>query len=600
MFTLGTPAMPNNQTGANQSDYNLRRFNTTGVYISEVMASNDSVRVMEGAGNVDWIEIYNSTGLTVDLSGYGLSDNIGRARKWQFPQGTTIAPGEYKIILCDRKAGQRDGLLHAGFKVKRSGGEVISLATPDGKILDKLVLPEIPTNISYGRTLGLGGFFYYETPTPGGVNGQDGFTGYAPAPELTARPGMYYDTVYTSFTIPEGTTVHYTTDSSIPTESSPVYRGEVLTSNFNMVLRARAFPDDKTMKPSTVTTGSYFVNVYHTMPIVSVVTDPTELWDPARGLLTLGEGVVKEPGKLPFKNTVYRTYGKEPRPCHVEFYEVDGTSVLNQDCQFELAGAYSLDMPQKSMKFRAKSLYGAKTFAGSLFEDRDYTEYKSFVLRNSGNDCMWTRLQDGYQSRLMDAWGTTVIHQSWRPVVVYLNGVYWGTMNLRERVDRFFVAQHEGIPMSEADGIVILHGNGTPDHGSNQGWKAMIKKIKAGNPAKNPEDLQYILDNVDVENYLEYIAMEMFVGNSDIGNIRFYRVPGGKWKWIFYDVDYGLFNSSFDSPKSYTKAKGMGQQNIDNTIFLKLMTVPEYKDMFLRKLGSIFRFLTTEKMLEIL
>jgi hypothetical protein len=94
----------------------------------------------------------------------------------------------------------------------------------------------------------------------------------------------------------------------------------------------------------------------------------------------------------------------------------------------------------------------------------------------------------------------------------------------------------------------------------------------------------------------------MFLGNSDIGNLRFYRLhsEGSKWRWILYDVDYGLFSSSFNSPRSYTKAKGMGEKNIDNTILLKLLSVPEYKDRFLRKYASIYKFLTTDKMLEIL
>lgn len=82
-------------------DVNLRAMNKTGVYISEVMASNDSTTVYQKDGFVDWIELYNSSTETVDLSGYGLSDNVGRARKWQFPQGTFISPGEYKVILCD-------------------------------------------------------------------------------------------------------------------------------------------------------------------------------------------------------------------------------------------------------------------------------------------------------------------------------------------------------------------------------------------------------------------------------------------------------------------------------------------------------------------
>ena len=312
--------------------------------------------------------------------------------------------------------------------------------------------------------------------------------------------------------------------------------------------------------------------------------------------------MTKVAGELPFKNTVYRTYGKIPQECHVEYYKLDGTTVFSQELSFELAGDYSLDMPQKSMKFRAKSKYGSKTIDAALFDDREYTQYKSFVLRNSGNDCMWTRLQDGFQSRLLDAYGSTVIHQAWNPVVVYINGVYWGHMNMRERVDKYFVAQHEGLSFEQADDITIIQGSGSAKNGSNKEYKAKIKQIKNSDPKNNPEDLQYILDNVDVDNYFEYIALEMFLGNSDIGNLRCYKTgePGAKWKWILYDVDYGLFSSSFDSPKSYTKAKGMGQMNIDNTILLKLLTVPEYKDKFLTKLGDIFQFFTTEKMLEVL
>ncbi|MDO4484780.1 MAG: CotH kinase family protein, partial [Clostridia bacterium] len=173
---------------------------------------------------------------------------------------------------------------------------------------------------------------------------------------------------------------------------------------------------------------------------------------------------------------------------------------------------------------------------------------------------------------------------------------------MRERVDRFFVAQHEGLPLSEADEMTIIEANGKAKYGSNKAYKAMLEKIKKGDPKNNPDDLKYIEDNVDIENYFEYIALEMFVGNSDIGNLRCYRLnrEGSKWRWIFYDADYGLFNSGFDSPASYLKSKGMGQQKINNTILLKLLSVPKYKDMFLRKLGDIFQTLTTEAMLGVL
>jgi len=609
VHNMATPGLSNSETGAARMDEYLRAMNATGVYISEVMASNDSTMVYasdeENNTYSDWVEIYNSTQSVVDLSGYGLSDNLGRGRKWQFPQGTMINPGEYKVILLDGQANlTTTAQLHTSFRLTRTGGEIVCLATPEGKVIDKLVLPRVPTDVSYGRTIGLSGFFYYDAPTPMAANGT-GFKGYAEAPAFVAEPGLYYTTVRTGFTVPQGTTVYYTTDGSIPTQASTPYNGESIELNSTAtVLRARAFSDSG-LQPSPVITGSYFINAYHSLPIVSLVADPEALWHPETGMLTIGENIIKPaPGDLPWKNTVYREV-KENLPDkegHVEYYLLDGTQMLSQGMAFSLQGQFSLDMPQKTFKLRAKTLYGEKTFAAKLFEDRPYTEYKSIVLRNSGNDCAWTRLLDGFQSRMLDAYGSQVIHQAWNPVVVYLNGVYWGHYNMRERVDRFFVAQHEGIPLEEADNMIIIEASGAYKYGDNKVYRNMIKKIKASDPANNEDDLQYILDNVDVDNYFEYIALEMFVGNSDIGNLRAYRIDGegNKWKWIFYDVDYGMYSYKFNSPYSYTKAKGMGQKNIDNTILLKLLEVPEYKDKFLTKLADVFQFFTTEKMLEIL
>lgn len=597
-FSIATPLLPNNQYGFDQMDLIIRSANKTGIWISEIMASNSSVITYPNGAETDWIEIYNASAETVDLTNWGLSDNLSRGRKWQFPEGTTITPGEYKIILCDGEiAKNSSGELHTSFRISRQKGEIITLTDPTGQVLDKVILPEMKTDISFGRIIGLAGLHYFADPTPFQANG-NGFDGYAENPTFSLEPGQYSGTQYIEIRIPEGTQVYYTTDGSTPTQLSTPYNGERLELNFTTVLRARAFGTGNVF-PSDTLTGTFFINAYHSLPLISIVTDPQNLWDSEWGMLTVGEDAVKD--KLPFKNTVYRKVKKAgiKYESNIEIYNDRGALLLNQGGEIALMGDYSLDMPQKSFKFRAKSKYGSKTFDANLFPDRDYADYKGFVLRNSGNDSMWTRLQDGFQSRLMDLCETTIAHQAWKPYAVYLNGSYWGHMNLRERTDRYMIAQFEGLSFEEAGTIDLLQGNGEVKSGSNKAFKAMLKKIKAGDPAKNPDDLQYILDNVDVDNLFEYMAFEMFFGNSDIGNTRFYRTnqPGSKWKWILYDVDYGLYRSNFNSPWSYTKKTGMGEKNFDNTIFVKLLSIPEYRERYLTVYGNIYRKLTTNFMI---
>ena len=608
-----TPALPNTSSGENQMDMYLRALNPTGVYISEIMCSNDSVATTSGAGFTDWIEIYNSSAEAVDLSGYGLSDNIGRARKWQFPAGTIIMPGEYRIIRCDGDTEANTAAEpHASYGLAQAGGYSVVFSDPTGRILDKVVVPEVPTDVSYGRTMGREGFFYYDAPTPASQNGTDGFLGYADRPELTVQGGMYKQGLQIGFTIPENATVYYTTDGSEPTAQNGIaYTGQEISLNFTTVIRVKAYPINPMYRASTTVSTTYFINTYHEVPVVSVIVEPDLLWNEKYGMLADGPNIIKDkPGGYPWKGATYREVKEASIPYegYMEYYDLDSNQVFSQGIDISLSGAYSLDMPQKSMKVRAKAKYGEKTFAAALFEDRPFTEYKSLVLRNSGNDSAWTRLLDGFQSRLMDAYGVEVLHQAWKPVAVYINGVYWGHMNLRERVDRYFVAQHEGLSLEEADNMDILVANGSVEFGSNKEFKAMVKKLKASDPANNPEDRAYLDANVDVENLLEYMAVEMFFGNSDIGNTRFYRLHGidpetgerYKWKWILYDLDYGMFNSNFNSPRSYTKSTGMGDKNINNTCFMTALKVPEYKDMFLRKLGDIFQTFTSEFMTTVL
>ena len=489
-FKQSTPGFPNTADGQAKVDQLIRSYNPTGVYITEVMVSNDSVSTGVSGWTADYIELYNSSAVAVDLSNYGLSDNLGRPRKWQFPLGAVIEPGEYKIIIVD---GQIDLSsyyeLHTSFKLSKTEDSVVSFCDPTGKVLDRIPLPsDIPTDNSYGRSLGYAGFYYYYTPTPGTQNGV-GYYGYASTPSFSLDGGEYKGTVQVTINVPEDTIVYYTTDGSEPTEEDTMYSaGEVLEFSRVTPLRARAYDPSGLLQASAVVTQTYLLNVYHAFPIVSIVADPDELWNAETGMLTVGTNVDKSNG-IPFKNTIYSEYGKIPREGFIEMYLDDGTQLLSQGMEFGLQGQYSLDMPQKSFKVKAKAAFGEKYFNAQLFEDLEFTQYKGLVLRNSGNDCVWTRMNDAFQSQLIKAFNeqaetpSTVIYQDWQPVVVYINGQYWGHYNLRERADRYFATQHEGYSLEMADQIDVLEASSKLVYGSRSDYVDMIEKIKKSSPA---------------------------------------------------------------------------------------------------------------------
>ena len=69
------------------------------VVINEIMSSNSTTFYDSYGDTPDWVELYNNGNADVNLSGYGLSDNMEEPFKWTFPN-VTIAPDSYLLILA--------------------------------------------------------------------------------------------------------------------------------------------------------------------------------------------------------------------------------------------------------------------------------------------------------------------------------------------------------------------------------------------------------------------------------------------------------------------------------------------------------------------
>jgi len=580
-----TPGAANTAESAAAQERQIASLNTSKVYISEVSAGTSRTVDTEGV-QPEWIEIHNKSTVTVDLSGWGLSDNAGRPRKWQFAEGASIKPGQYLIIkLGDTDAQDpASGTYQANFGLSllADADETVTLCTPDGAVVDRMPLPRQYASISYGRIDGQDGFFYLPKSTPGSQNINTGYAMRTGAVSYSVMGGMYDSAVTVELSAPQNAVIRYSTDGSVPTTSSPVYDGP-LTFSETTVLRTRAWRDGE--YPSTTETQTYFVGVSHTMNVMSVVLDPADLWSEESGLYILGPRAYKDSpyGAINQGANFWMTWEKS---ANIEYYGTDGSTILSQGCGLKLHGQYSRSEPQKAFKIIAREEYDEKDFFyAPLFSERDYTQYQSFVLRSSGSDGDKTRMRDSILTSLAE--NTDVMYQATELVIVYLNGQYWGHYNLRERINQYSVAQWEG--WDDPQNIDLVKANGNILHGSDDSYQTMLAWVKK-NGVKTEEAYNRICEVIDIDNFIDYICLQMFTGNTDTLNVKRYRnaVSGdGRWRWIFFDLDWAFYTDT-NSPTRWMNPAGMGNSmRTNNTLYVELMKYPEFRAKFLSRLGEL-------------
>ena len=253
----------------------------TSVRINEFMASNvNTISDPDFGETGDWIELYNPTSQNIDLSGYRLTDDLTNASKWTIPSGVTIPANSHLIFWADDANTGR----HTNFKLS-SGGEAVGLFAPDGTPVDAVIYETQATDVSFGRLPdGQDVWRFLNNPTPGAANQGPGFVGIAVAP-VFSQPGGFYDGPQTVELSSSSGAIHYTLDGAVPTSASAIYNGPISISQTTVV---RAAVLQENYVPGPVITHTYFIGESSTLPVVSVSTDPENLWSDEKGMYIVG------------------------------------------------------------------------------------------------------------------------------------------------------------------------------------------------------------------------------------------------------------------------------------------------------------------------
>ncbi len=555
---------------------------TQEIVINEFQASNaTTIADPDFASFPDWIELYNTGVQTIDLSSWYLTDNLEDTIKWQFPAGVSIDPGEYLLIWADGRGVNQTGL-HANFRLSITGDN-IAIFDDSGILIDSITYGKQIEDISSGRQPDGGSeWHFFDTPTPGNSNTTAPYL-KARVPEFSLQPGFYtVDQLLEISSGESGTTITYTLNGDEPLATSPIYSepillqsragdanvfseirtnedplpwfpdwippaGEVFKAN---VVRARAYKPG--YEPSDVITLTCFVDAdmhqrYATLPVISIVSDRKNLFDYNTGIYVPG---VTHVAGYPESGNYFQDWEK---PAHIALFEPGGELGFAQDVGIQIQGGSSPNSPQKGLHVFARSAYGKNRISYPIFEDdpskaNELTEFKRFIIRAWGSLISGALFNDAYGHRLMADSDLDI--QAYQPVVVFINGEYWGLHALREASKNPWYFQfHYGIDRENPGVDILRHteNNGQPyayvDEGSAAHWNNMMSFLRS-NDMTLPENYAYLKTQMDMDNFIAYMWHCIYVGKWDWPNNNDAswrpRTANGKWKWIQYDMETGF------------------------------------------------------------
>lgn len=520
------------------------------VAINEVVAVNQSVIYDKDSSFSDYIELYNYGTASVDLSGFGLSDDFTRPFKWVF-SNTSIGPGAYLLVWAsDKNQNNGSAQLHTNYRIS-SSGEAIILTSPNQHRVDSA--PATPLSADAALVRIPDGVGAWQVSSKGSPENSNYLITQLSAPSFSHQSGLYQDSFRLTLSHPSlnaiivytldgsepninnvsGTTYsfknHYkkTSDDSVGTLLYQSYKSNLYNSPIPifdrtgmpdkltkintrqhnlyvpekpvrkaMVIKAKAYIGTTSSKTISKT---FFVwpngNPYQ-IPVLSLQIQEDYLFDYNKGIYTAGVDYdtwrASNPENTQWSRPEWCNYWRSGSaweyPAHVEVFDpVNFTPVLAKEAGFRIHGNNSRTLLIKNFRLYAR---GDGDFELDVFKE------KLFEAANPNNKKFKRLLVRGDGTGgpvLYDVVFNRVMqpffsgHCRIKPVAHFINGEYWGITALRDRMDEHHFEYNYNIPANQIVSVDCMANNCNIDAGEDK-------------------------------DYQEYIAMRDYILNNDMAN----------------------------------------------------------------------------------
>ncbi len=463
--------------------------------------------------------------------------------------------------------------------------------------------------------------------------------------EFSKAGGFYDDPFELEIRAPEGMQIYYTLDGSEPDITGLLYDGPIeikdrspekndLSARKKLippskwgpevspsepvdkatVVRAASF--DASGKMSESMNATYFVDYdqkagfYKDMKVISLITAPDNLFDSTKGIYVLGDTYDEWKNGPDYDAAMdewvipanYHERGREwERPAVMQFFD-KGEPVYETAVGIRIHGGSSRAVEQKSFNVYLRKDYGTGKLEYDLFDGANKSEangevidkYDSFVLRNGGNDCKFSRIRDKLIQGLVSDRKFLTLKMA--PCIVFIDGEFWGHYEITEKITNDLISDHYDVNKKN----VVLIKNDELEDGEEADldefneFKEWIKKSDLSDPAKYAE----LKEKIDMEAFAEYMSTQIYICNYDLSerNICIWKVrepvsdegvADGRWNFILFDTEYS--SSLYDSPKPDLNIieELREKECFVNDLFFGAMENEEFRKMFSEKYEDI-------------
>ena len=386
--------------------------------------------------------------------------------------------------------------------------------------------------------------------------------------------------------------VRCTFDGSEPNSSSLIF-SKAMSIDSTTVVRCTEFINGKAARKQSET---YFINEKINMPVVSISVAP----------IYVKEYLDEKPCMSdPCDNAKF--WEDIEYPAHVEYFAEGSVSKAKSfeiDAGISISGNYSRNQQKKSVAIVMRKQYQSGRIHYPLFDTRpEKNTFKSFVLRNNGNRFVSDYIADPMATSLLE--GTNVDYQRSRQVIVFYNGDYRGIYDMREKLNEHFVENNHNVDHNNVDFIKISYNEVDVQNGSADDYLDLMHFIESANFIDDNTAYQTVSKKIDMPNFMEYIAAEIYYANDDWphNNVRAWKSGNSPWKFIAFDIDHGfdwtakvngftgntnMIDWTISGGKPNTSCSDGGDYICFPNIIAKLIKNSDFKQAFINRAAYLY------------